>query len=262
MDNISFYMKTFASWCILMNSHHLRKWNHRCAFSGNSCNSPSCGFVSSVCQVSGQSPRHLQHRRRKSIFHVADLTRTDVLGSFHRTSLRAAAGLLFYLRAIRLCRLALAPKWGQRERRELTNPVASGEENWTRANKATELCLIQGPDARFTVNGAIVSPRDLCVPSNREPLSGTNRGGGGVWDESGKPQVFFLAGCSHHSRLNQQCAGSGPGWESDTRWMQETEGRKTQQEGRWFESGWKGWHFQQLRHKKCLPLNQNQTPSE
>lgn len=48
------------------------------------------------------------------------------VGQFPPHVPRAAAGLLFYLRAIRLCRLALAPKWGQRERRELTNPVASG----------------------------------------------------------------------------------------------------------------------------------------
>ena len=43
------------------------------------------------------------------------------------------------------------------------------------------------------------------------------RGWGRDWDESGKPQVLFLAGCSHHSRLNQQCAGSGSGWETEGR---------------------------------------------
>lgn len=53
-----------------------------------------------------------------------------LLGSFHKTSLLAAVGLLFYLFAIRLCGLILAPKWGQRVRRELTNAsLVSGELN-------------------------------------------------------------------------------------------------------------------------------------
>lgn len=80
-----------------------------------------------------------------------------------------------------------------------------------------------------------VSQRSLC-PSNREPLSGTNRGVGWVKQTPPPPPGPLPGWLLPSQQVKSHCAGSRPGW------MQK--GNKNTREGeRWFELGWKRWHF-------------------
>lgn len=90
-----------------------------------------------------------------------------------------------------------------------------------------------------------VSQRSLCL-LNREPLSGTNRGVGWVKQPPG-----LLPGWLLPSQLvKSHCAGSRPGWELNTWWMQEWDKNTREGELIWVEM--KGMTFSVLQYKKSL----------
>lgn len=116
--------------------------------------------------------------------------------------------------------------------------------------RATELCLMQGPDATLGWMGPLCVPGDLCVPWNREPLSGTNRGAERVWrwvrlpPPPPHPGALFLAGCFHHTRLNHNVQVADLAGSAKTKNKKTKKTKQEEEKKKWFELGWRGCHFQ------------------
>lgn len=114
---------------------------------------------------------------------------------------------------------------------------------------------MQDPDARLRWMGPIVYPSDLCVPQTEThclELPGRRV----VMSQANSPSVSFLAGCSHHTRLNHSVQVA----DQRREWNTKETGKKNTSGGLVIWAGMKGVTFSVWQYRNTLFLNPNRCP--
>lgn len=114
---------------------------------------------------------------------------------------------------------------------------------------------MQDPDARLRWMGPIVYSSDLCVPQT-ETHCLELPGRGVVMSQAKSPSVSFLAGCSHHTRLNHSVQVA----DQRREWNTKETGKKNTSGGLVIWAGMKGVTFSVWQYRNTLFKSEQMPP--